>query len=161
MANAWDAELAQFLSDLSAVQDETLAVLSEKRAMLLARNAEGLVTLAERERSLVERLQESLRKREELLARAQSEGLPSGSLKSLARALPRAQREQVEPHIKEASAKARLLQNQSLTNWVVVQRTLLHLSQLLEIIATGGRLRPTYDTGSLATSSGSLVDQAI
>ncbi|MCU0373434.1 MAG: hypothetical protein MUE56_09370, partial [Ignavibacteria bacterium] len=29
----------------------------------------------------------------------------------------------------------RLLQHQSLTNWVLAQRSMLHLSQLLEIIA--------------------------
>ena len=61
----------------------------------------------------------------------------------------------------EAAGKSRLLQHQSLTNWVVVQRTLLHLSQLLEIIATGGRLRPTYGKESPAASGGALLDHAV
>lgn len=161
MASAWDTELAQFLTDLSAVQEETLAVLSRKRELLQAGDLEGLAEMGEREQMLVERLQESLRRREELLARASAQGYPGRSLKALARALPRQQREQVEPQVQAASAQARLLQHQSLTNWVVVQRTLIHLSQLLEIIATGGRLQPTYDSGSLSAASGSLVDQAI
>ncbi len=61
--------------------------------------------------------------------------------------------------IRDARARARLLQHQSLTNWVFVQRTLIHLSQMLEIIATGGRLHPTYGKGDTADTSGNLVDQ--
>jgi len=53
-----------------------------------------------------------------------------------------------------------LLQHHSLVNWVVIQRTLLHLSQMLEIIATGGRLQPTYGKGESSTASGTLMDWA-
>jgi hypothetical protein len=38
----------------------------------------------------------------------------------------------------------RVLQHHSLANWVLAQRRLLHVAQSLEIIATGGRMRPTY-----------------
>ena len=60
----------------------------------------------------------------------------------------------------------RLLQHHSLTNWVLVQRTLIHLSQVLEIIATGGRLKPTYgkddsaDSGGFPGRSGGLANLA-
>ena len=53
-----------------------------------------------------------------------------------------------KPAFDEAAERSRLLQHQSLTNWVLVQRSLLHLSQLIEIIATGGRPKPTYGNGS-------------
>ena len=62
--------------------------------------------------------------------------------------------------IREAANRSQLLRHQSLTNWVVVQRSLLHLSQMIEIIATGGRPKPTYDKGSGSHSGGSLVDRA-
>jgi hypothetical protein len=52
------------------------------------------------------------------------------------------------------------VQHHSLTNWVLVQRTLIHLSQMLEIIATGGRMKPTYGEGGRTDAGGSLVDQA-
>jgi hypothetical protein len=58
--------------------------------------------------------------------------------------------------IDEARSRTRLLQHQSLTNWVIIQRTLLHLSQVIEIIATGGRMQPTYDKNP---ARGALVDQ--
>jgi len=44
------------------------------------------------------------------------------------------------------------------------QRAIIHLSQLIEIIATGGQRRPTYhyDTNySDADSAGVLVDQNV
>jgi hypothetical protein len=66
----------------------------------------------------------------------------------------------MQASIREATNRTRLLQHQSLTNWVLVQRSLLHLSQLIEIIATGGRLKPTYGNGSDRQSSGALVDRA-
>ena len=106
------------------------------------------------------RLQACQERRQALLAQAAAEGLPANDLKSLADALPASERSALSPRIREAAARMRLLQHHSLTNWVLVQRTLIHLSQVLEIIATGGRLKPTYGKGDSVDSGGVLVDQA-
>jgi hypothetical protein len=74
--------------------------------------------------------------------------------------LPESSRKNVQASIREAANRTQLLRHQSLTNWVVVQRSLLHLSQLIEIIATGGRPKPTYDKGPGSHSGGALVDRA-
>jgi hypothetical protein len=74
--------------------------------------------------------------------------------------LPQSERQKLTPTMREATARMRLLQHHSLTNWVLVQRTLIHLSQMLEIIATGGRLKPTYGKDDSVNSGGFLVDQA-
>ncbi|MEA1951679.1 MAG: flagellar export chaperone FlgN, partial [Planctomycetota bacterium] len=146
METAWDSELANLMTDLLATQDETLRVLARKRELLLAGDGEGLAALDVEEQRLVERLQGSLDRREQLLKLAAEQGLPHKNLQSLSESLPkgtigRERRDQ----LKLAKARARLLRHHGLTNWVVAQRTLIHLSQMLEIIATGGRLRPTYD----------------
>ena len=52
----------------------------------------------------------------------------------------------------------RILQHHSLANWVLAQRSLLHVSQLLEIIATGGRMQPTYGDSESVHARGSLVN---
>lgn len=158
---AWDTELATLLAELSDIQTELLAMLSDKRAWLLNADLEALSAMRSREAELVGRLQACHERRLALLARAASEGLPSANLTSLAAALPSEQRQHLTPQLREASARIRLLQHQSLTNWVLVQRTLLHLAQLLEIIATGGRLKPTYGKNDCAPTGGSLVDQAV
>jgi hypothetical protein len=160
MPTPWESELAGFLADLSAVQDDTLELLGRKRRLLVQVDTQALEAMAPEEQRLQERLQQCLVRREQLLSRAGEEGLPSASITALAKALPREQRQGLAAPMQTAAARMRLLQHESLTNWVLVQRTLLHLSQLLEIIATGGRLQPTYGRGEPPPAGGTLVDSA-
>jgi len=160
MRTAWESELASFLTDLSLVQDETLQVLTKKRELLLAADGDGLAAIRSQEEKLIETLQQCLQRREDLLKQAAEEGLPADSLRSLAAALPGSQRGKLADQVRSASARSRLLRHHGLTNWVVVQRTLIHLSQMLEIIATGGQLQPTYGEREPANTSGALVDRA-
>jgi len=160
MGTAWDTELGTLLSDLSAVQGDVLQLLGQKRALLLASDLQGLAEMQPKEELLIARLKACLEQRARLLALAAEEGLPNDSIRSLTGALPRQQSAKLSREVHEASGRSRLLQHQSLTNWVVVQRSLLHLSQILEIIATGGRTQPTYGMGHSAAAGGVLVDQA-
>src|SRR5262249_54128119 len=112
------------------------------------------------EQALIERLQRCHEQRQQLLARASRQGLPSDSIRTLVTAAPGIDRQQLAHRVAEATQQTRLLHQQNLANWVVAQRTLIHLSQLLEIIATRGRMRPTYEKGDVAGDQGALVDQA-
>jgi flagellar FlgN protein len=125
---------------------------------LMNADTEGLAAISRREEQIVHRLEHCLDWRVRLLARAAGEGRPAANLRLLAQSLQPAQRLQFSPQLDEASRCARRLQQEALTNWVIAQRTLVHLSQLLEIIATGGRLQPTYGSEA-ATSSGALLNQ--
>jgi hypothetical protein len=167
MDNVWESDIAALLTELAEVQSALLGLLAEKRQILATSNHQALTAMASREQQLIDRLQACHNRRQELLARAQEEGLPADSILSLSNRLPAENRERVQAGLKQASEQSRLLQHQSLTNWVLVQRTLLHLSQLIEIIATGGRLKPTYGNGSDRHASrrdalvgGALVDRA-
>jgi hypothetical protein len=154
----WEDEFADLLGELSAVQSEMLAALAEKRTILMRADGESLAAINESEERLVGRLQHCLDRRLKLLARAADEGRPAANLRILAQSLPAAQHRQLAPRLDEASRRARALQHESLTNWVIAQRTVIHLSQLLEIIATGGRLQPTYGREAVA-STGALLNQ--
>lgn len=158
---SWELEIAGYLGELSATQDELLDVLRRKLRMLATADRDGLQALGELEQSLSIRLQECYQKRVEMLDRARQDGLPAENLQVLSASLPVKQRKQLEPRVAEAAGKTRLLQHQSLTNWVVTQRSLLHLSQLLEIIATGGNLRPTYGREESNPTGGALLDRAV
>lgn len=160
METSWESELAALLTDLLAAQDELLGILTRKRELLATADTEGLAAIGSQEEKLIGSLQGCLKRREQLLARAGQEGLPCASIRALTGALPRAQRDQLTPQVELASSRARLLQHDSLTNWVVIQRTLIHLSQMLEIIATGGRLQPTYGEREPVSASGALMDRA-
>lgn len=154
-----ETDLAELLHELSGSQAELLAVLAEKRAFMAATDVQGMAQLENRERELGDRLQACHERRGELLRRASEQGLPSESISQLAGSLPKNARDKLGRQVKESMARSRLLQHESLTNWVLAQRTLLHLSQLLEIIASGGRLKPTYGRGDSIHTRGALVDR--
>jgi hypothetical protein len=160
MSTIWESELASLLTELTSVQDELLAFLADKRQSLVAMDRQRLEGLQTVEEQLIDRLRNCQRRRQELLALAASESLPSASLRSLAGSLPAEQRAGLEQQIAVAAQRASLLQHQSLANWVFVQRTLLYLTRVLEIIATGGRSEPTYGRSESVRSGGALVDQA-
>jgi hypothetical protein len=155
----WEHELAVLLEELSSVQEELLSVLIAKKDCLAAADIEGLTELQVRELALGERLQACHQRRGDLLAAAKEQNLPGDSIGRLAATLPARQRDKLGKQVKESEARMRLLHNQSITNWVLAQRSLLHVSQLLEIIATGGRLQPTYGEGETVHAVGSLVNQ--
>jgi FlgN protein len=156
-----EADIAGLLSELSAVQSDLLGVLTTKREKLVAGDGAALGSMAVQEQDLVVRLEACQQRRQSLLVKAAGDGLPSDSIKSLSKALPTVSRRRLRGELDEAEQRSRLLQHECLTNWVLVQQTLLHLSQLIEIIATGGRAKPTYGNGSDQHDHGALVDQAI
>jgi len=159
MDGSWEKELAGLLSDLLAVQEELLALLARKRELLAAADVEGLTALGPDVERLTRALQECVDRRQKLLDRARAEGKPSSSLRALMKAAPRSQRAGLDESFSLAASRARLLRHHCITNWVVIQRTLLHLARLLEIIATGGKLQPTYGKEAVQ-ASGVLVDRA-
>jgi flagellar biosynthesis/type III secretory pathway chaperone len=160
MSLTLETELARLLTDLLAGQDELLGILGKKRQILAAANTTDLASVTAEEERLLGTLQQCLQRRTELLGRAGMDGLPSTSIRDLTAALPAEHRQPLAQQVELVGARARLLQHQSLINWVIIQRTLIHLSQLLEIIATGGRLQPTYGEGQPSRASGALVDRA-
>ena len=160
MNDSYEGEIGALLAELADVQSALLAVLSDKRKLLVTGNVDALTAIGSREAELAVRLQACHERRLLLLARADAEGLPADSIQSLSDRLPVSSRQQMQASIREAANRSQLLRHQSLTNWVVVQRSLLHLSQMIEIIATGGRPKPTYDKGSGSQSGGALVDRA-
>ena len=161
MSDNWESDIVALLTELADVQSALLDVLNEKRSVLAGGDNEALSALAGREQQLVQRLQGCHDRRQQLLDRAAADGLPSDSIRSLSQSLPDECRDRMHVSIEQAQQRSRFLQHQSLTNWVLVQRTLLHLSQLIEIIATGGRMKPTYGNGSDRQDSGALVDRAV
>lgn len=160
METVSESDIANFLAHLSSVQEKTLDVLVRKGNLLAAADTAGLAALGDEEQQLVARLQDCLRRREDLLERAGQDGLPSQSVRSLADAVGGRPPSRLNDQVRQAAHRGRLLQHHSLVNWVLVQKTLIHLSQLLEIIATGGKMQPTYHKEGAVLGSGALVDRA-
>lgn len=159
--SSYETEIAALLDDLSDVQSDLLALLGEKRDLLASGDIAGLEAAQPRADALVGRLSACQAQRQSLLSKANADGLPDDSVRSLASAVAADRGGKLDPSFADAQKRTRLLQHQSLTNWVIVQRSLIHLSQMIEILATGGRRKPTYGKGRTAGDSGALVDRAV
>ena len=155
----FEAEITGLLDQLTSVQSELLDVLAKKRTALATANMTALTELQPREEILSSRLLECQNRRTSLLAEAKKEGRPSENVARLANSTSQGKTNKLGNQVKESAARMRILQHQSLANWVLAQRSLLHVSQLLEIIATGGRLQPTYGDKESVHARGSLVNQ--
>ncbi|MBM4091375.1 MAG: flagellar protein FlgN, partial [Planctomycetes bacterium] len=153
----WDETIATLLEDLSDVQDRLLEVLAEKRHVMARGDLEGMARLQPLEQELCHRLQLCHDRRAALLHRATENGLPSGNLGELASAVNLRGERGLRRRVDHAATRMRLLQHHSLANWVLAQKALLHASQMLEIIATGGRFQPTYGKDGCAPARGALV----
>ena len=154
----WEAQISDLLAELSAVQAELLDVLQQKRDRLAAIDLPGLAALQPKEEELLQRLESCQHQRRELLAAAAVQGRAENSIHKLASLAKGAWRGKLGEQVKDSSARMRLLQHHSLANWVLAQRCLLHVSQLLEIIATGGRMQPTYGDKESVHARGALVN---
>jgi len=161
MDHQWENEIAQLLGRLSQTQEQLLKLLDCKREFILNRDQEGLSALVPEEESLFHELQACHDQRQQLLMQAAEVGLPGDSIRSLAGALPMEGAQTLRQPLVEATRRSQLLRHQCVAQWVAVQRTMLHLSHLIEIIASGGQLQPTYGKGSTKVSSGSLMDKAV
>jgi len=156
----WDSALADLLHELSRVQDELLDVLGRKQQLMAQGDVTGMQQLQPREEALCEALQQCQERRVTLLRQAAKHGMPADNLKNLATAVSSVKPGDLGKQVGHAESRMRLLQHQSLANWVLAQKALLHVAQMLEILATGGRLQPTYGNNDYANSTGGiLVDQ--
>jgi flagellar biosynthesis/type III secretory pathway chaperone len=155
----FETEISGLLDDLTGVQTELLEVLAQKRVALTKPDMQALASLQPREAELATRLSACQERRTALLAEAKREGRPSESVARLASSTNAGKTSKLGAQVKETAARLRILQHHSLANWVLAQRSLLHVSQLLEIIATGGQMRPTYGDRESVHARGSLVNQ--
>ncbi|PHS03748.1 MAG: hypothetical protein COA78_17380 [Blastopirellula sp.] len=155
----WENQTADFLRQLSDVQRSLMQVLSDKRAQMVASDVQAMETTQVREQELVDRLTLLREDRQELLRQAAEQGLPGDSIRSLASVVNSGKQGDLNIVVKDATNKMRHIQNETLTNFVLAQQTVLHLSQILQIIASGGKIEPTYEKENSANQGGTLVDQ--
>lgn len=158
----WEAEILSLLDEISQVQDELFATLTEKRDCMVRRDLDGMAAVNEREHEVCQRLESCHQRRQQLLRAARQRNLPCDSLEKLASSPIAGDRENLSKRVSESASRMRLLRHESLTNWVIAQRSLLHYAQLLEILAAGGRPHPTYQERGAPTSYGGvLVDHEV
>jgi flagellar biosynthesis/type III secretory pathway chaperone len=156
---SWEDSLTRLLDELLETQREMLEILEQKRLAMVKRDLGKIRDLQPREESLCQRLQACQQQRDDLLALARSVNLPDSGLQALSRSLPLREAEALQEKLANASSRSRLLKHQSLTNWIIAQRNLLHITQLLEIVTSGGQSQPTYGRTASQSVGGFVLDQ--
>jgi hypothetical protein len=152
-------ELLSYLEQLTEMQDELLALLIEKREAISSRELSRLKDLAGQELAVQEKMAGLQSQRTKMIEAACQRGVSCKSLEELAVAKDPSGAVGLTTQVEASKHRMRLLQHETLTNWVVEQKSLLHISRMLEIIACGGRLQPTYGKGAESHRRGSLVDR--
>ena len=110
MNDSWESEIGGLLAELADVQSALLGDAAREAADAGERAiTQALAAMAGREQQLVERLQACHERRQQLLARAEAEGLPADSIRSLSDRLPAESRGRVQASIREAAERSRLL----------------------------------------------------
>lgn len=159
--SGWRKQLTDFLESISRSQKETIALLERKHERFKTNDLAAIAEMAKEEQAATERMKQCLTEREKLLQYAAAEGLPAQTIELLARAVVPYTDEEFFALLDTVKRQTQLLRQHNITNWVLTQRGMLHNSQMLEIIATRGRMQSTYTRQRqrhIGSTGGSLVD---
>ena len=160
--SGWRKQLADFLTATLQAQQEAVALLERKREMFAKNDLTAVGELSKDEQAASERLQHCLLEREKLLQYATAEGLPAQSIEILAKAVVPYSDDEFFALLRSVRFETQKLRQNNIANWCITQRGMLHTSQMLEIIATRGRMRSTYTRShqrNIGPTGGSLVDR--
>jgi ABC-type uncharacterized transport system permease subunit len=140
---AMEHEIIAFLNQLAIVQEKILNVLKKKQALLVKPDKDSLATITTEEEHTLLLLQQSLEHREKILESAKKQGHNVDSIQMLCKQIfPKPSDWQMLVHA--ANNRLRQIRHLALANWTVSQKSLIHLTQILELIETKGQGKNTY-----------------
>jgi hypothetical protein len=155
-----ESEIASLLDEMCDAQEQLLKHLDRKFDALKRRDLSLLSTLQADEQMLLDRLSHCQSQRNELVDKANQSDLAGKDLAEITQALPAEKSLDLKQKIAETRKRSGLLKHKGLTNWILAQRSLVHVTQILEIIATGGKMRPTYQKRDSASEPLSIDRRA-
>jgi len=152
-------ELVDFLNQLLETQTQMLAVLHKKQAILVRPEKEAITLIKAEEEKAVETMQAILERREELLTTARLQNIPGDSIEQLCgHFFPH--NIEVQKLIHEAQHRTHQIRLLAYTNWTMSRKSLIHVSQILELLETRGQGKTTYQQRTNTDmSGGGFVDR--
>ena len=108
---------------------------------------------------MVEKMQQMLNRREELLTAARLQNIGSDSIEQLCgHFFP--QNVEVQKLLDEVKHRAHQIHLLAYTNWTMSRKSMIHVSQILELLETRGQGKTTYHPHpNTHTARGGLVDR--
>ncbi|HEV7280795.1 MAG TPA: hypothetical protein VGN57_11385 [Pirellulaceae bacterium] len=163
MTSADLSAVADYLDEYLDVQQALLDVMTAKLDVRTKRGLEEARALDAREAELVERLKACVEKRQGLLADPELNAAGEPTLRRLAESVENADEDQADLNLflrfDAAEKNNRELRMRSVSAWVLAQRSVVHWSQMLEIVASQGQNVPTYKRDRKLRSRGALMNQ--
>lgn len=154
--------ILDFLRQLADAQDKALGVLQRKQTLLVRPNKVELDACATEEQNALELLRKAIRRREEILLDAQNRGYEADTIEILCEKIF-SNSSEYRPSLDAVMEQTRQIRYLALANWTITQRSIIHLSQILEIIETRGQGKTTYSPQngkeSTQNSGGGFVDR--
>jgi hypothetical protein len=159
------ADLPHDIEELLVAIDDTQEALGaayrDKREAIREANGPEIDRLTKIEEARVAELQVHLRRREQILQRARQMGLPADSFTTLAQTFREPVRESLLAHIAQTRRVTDENRRESWILWIVCKQSLRFFSEVVELIANGGRRAPVYSSrlgmAELSTG-GALLD---
>ena len=152
-------DIQDFLKQLIEAQNQMIAVLQKKQEILVRPEKEALALITVEEENVVEKMQHILERREELLTTARLQNVSGDSIEQLCEHFfPR----NIEVHklLTEVKHRTQQIGLLAYTNWTMSRKSMIHLSQILELLETRGQGKTTYHPQSKSvTSRGTSVDR--
>jgi hypothetical protein len=163
MTSADLSAVADYLDEYLDVQQALLDVMTAKLDVKTKRSLEEARALDAQEAVLVERLQVCVEKRQGLLADPELNAAGEPTLKRIVESVASSNEDAGDATIfrrfDAAEKNNRELRMRSVSAWVLAQRSVVHWSQMLEIVAAQGQNVPTYKRDRKLRSRGALIDQ--
>ena len=151
-------QLRDFLNQLIKAQTQMLAVLHRKQAILVRPEKEAMALVSAEEEQALETMQHILKRREELLTTARLQHIQGDSIEQLCRYFfPH--NTDVQKLLDETRNRTQQIRLLAYTNWTMSRKSLIHVSQILELLETQGQGKTTYQPRPTGNSGGT-VDRA-
>ncbi|MDR3197725.1 MAG: flagellar protein FlgN [Planctomycetaceae bacterium] len=140
-----EQEVVAFLNQLAMVQEKILDVLKRKQILLVKPDKESLAAITAEEELTLLLLQQTLDYREKILESAKKQEHNADSIRILCEQIFPKPNNEWRLLVDAAQNRNRQIRYLALANWTVSQKSLIHLTQILEIIETRGQGKTTYE----------------
>ena len=152
-------DIQNFLKQLIEAQHQMLAVLQKKQKILVNPEKEAVAAISVEEEQTLAAMHHMIERREELLTAARLQNVPCETIEQLCEHFfPR--HLEVQKLLNEVKHLARQISFLGFTNWKMGRQSLIHIEQILELLATRGQGITTYHPQSQAVSArGVSVDR--
>jgi hypothetical protein len=152
-------DILDFLNQLIESQTQMIAILHKKQVVLVKPETKAMALISAEEEQILETMQNILQRREELLTTARLQNIRGDSIEQLCgHFFPH--NTDVQKMLDETKHRTQQIRLLAYTNWTMSRKSLIHVSQILELLETRGQGKTTYQPQTNPEASrGGFVDR--